>query len=230
MERLVNSINNLLSEVKKEKLRNTIKVEILNNLDYIKTFITSSPGLISPSIVSNKIKEIRQYLKVWIKNTNLVSELEKVFIEVENRYITLVEDNDDSPLVNEKPIEVIPATIPSRTKKLFKDVELQRGDVSYLPVGPCCHYCIVYKIIDDTCLVIPITSSGGHLGFGYDIEKSRFFKGTVLYSLSQFPISMVVDGFTMPYDSIGELRKIFKGFEEKLRSILPKPRKPYKRK
>ena len=73
-----------------------------------------------------------------------------------------------------------------------------------------------------------MTTTGGHLGEGYDIAKSRFFKGKALYSLYQFPISMVKEKFTIPFDNITELRNIFKGFEDNMRKILPRLRKPSK--
>ena len=230
MEKLVEDIDNIILDIKGEKIKNTIKTEIINNLDYVKLFITSSPGLISPSIVGDKINTTRQYLKVWVKGNNIYSTCDTIFSEIESRFINLQDTEEDKEEDSVKiPEDYTSYTIPSRTKKLFsKDMEIRRGDVSYLPVGPCRHYCIVYKIIDDTCLVLPITTSGGYLGFGYDIEKSRFFKGTVLYSINQFPKSMVAEYFALPYDSVGEVRKIFKGFEEMMKSILPKPRKPYK--
>lgn len=216
----------LIDEIKSEKIKHSIKVDILNNLEYIKSFITSSPGLISPGKVEDKMKDVSGYLKVWIRNSEILEKAEELFKEIKVRYIDLVEE--EKPEENSTVVPVISYTIPGYTKKLFKDVELKKGDISYLPIGPSSHYCIIYKILNDTCYLIPMTTTGGHLGEGYDIAKSRFFKGKALYSLYQFPISMVKEKFTIPFDNITELRNIFKGFEDNMRKILPRLRKPSK--
>ena len=113
---------------------------------------------------------------------------------------------------------------PNYTRKLFKDISIVKGDVTFLPIGPCCHYCIVYKVVDNIAYVIPITTTPDIFN-GYSISKSRFWRGTAIYALYQFPIEIVIEKFTMPYDNKSELRSIFKSLESTFKSILPKEKK-----
>ena len=222
---LANKIESLLLRYKEEKLRNTIKSDILNGLGFIKKFIESSPGVISPIKVSEKMKEVEGYLKVWIKKPDLVEETKSIFSEITNRYIDISETKEDKNVItsvlDKKPIK--DSILPWHTKRLFSEVDIRRQDVAYLPIGPCNHYCLVYKVVGDKTYIIPITTDVDAFD-GYSIEKSRFFRGKAIFSLYQFPTSMVKDKFVLPYDHKSEANNIFKALEEFMTSILPKKR------
>lgn len=226
---MISKILEIETGIKNEKLRQSIKTNILNCFVCIKNYITLSPGVISPGKVENKVKEIREYVKVWIKNTDLTKKIESVLGEFENRYIELIQEEDKiieekQELINEVigPVEIErPIALPNYTRKLLSEVDPIKGDVSYLPIGPCSHYCIVYKVVGDISYVIPLTTTLGIFA-GYEISKSRFFKGMAEHALYQFPTSLVKEKLTMPYDHKGELRCIFKYVEDGFRSIFPK--------
>ena len=212
------------------KIRHSIKVTILNALVYMKNFITSSPGVISSSKVEERIDEVYSLLKVWVTDSKILSEFKEIATDYVDKYIELKDYKEDM-LKEEKTAEegdkkVINNTspTPNYTKKLFKDISIVKGDVTFLPIGPCCHYCIVYKVVDNIAYVIPITTTPDIFN-GYSISKSRFWRGTAIYALYQFPIEIVIEKFTMPYDNKSELRSIFKSLESTFKSILPKEKK-----
>ena len=222
---MLDRINSLLLKYKEEKLKNTIKTNILNNLEFIKRFIESSPGVISPVKVSEKMKEVEGYLRVWIKKPDLIEETNSLFSEITNRYIDISETKEEKGLVTsvlgKKPVK--DSIIPWHTKKLFSGVEIRRQDVAYLPIGPCNHYCLIYKIVGESTYIIPITTDTETFD-GYLIEKSRFFKGKAIFSLYQYPTSMVKDRLVLPYDHKSEANNIFKALEDFMTSILPRKR------
>lgn len=226
-------IDRLIKSFSEEKLKNTIKVDILNDLRYIGKFITSSPGIISPAKVSEKMKSVEGYLSVWVRNKELTEEVKSLFQEITDRYINLVESEEEKTtilpetVIEAKKSSVKSSIIPWSTKRLYNDVEIKKYDVSYLPVGPCNHYCLVYKVVGDKTYVIPLTTNTEVFN-GYMIEKSRFFKGMAIFSLYQFPTSLVKDHFVLPYDHKGEANKIIKSLEDLLKSMLPRERKPKK--
>ena len=210
------------------KIRHSIKVDILNSIVCMKNYITTSPGIISPGKVEEKIKVIESLLKVWVTDPKILSEFEELSKDYVSKYIELVPENMDKieaskeevgdQLISEKSV------IPNHTRRLFKGVNIIKGDVSYLPIGPCCHYCITYKVVNNIAYVIPMTTTPD-IFTGFQISKSRFWKGTAIYALYQFPVDFVADKFTMPYDHKGELKDIFKSLEKEFKSILPKERK-----
>lgn len=238
---LTYKIDILSLKFKDEKLRNTIKTNILNGLIFIKKFLESSPGIISPSKVCEKINQIKEYLGVWVKNKDLIDSTNDIFKEIIDKYINLV-DEEDTEKPKEQSIEInklsekpVKDYVPWYTKKLFNGIEVKRQDVAYLPIGPCHHYCIVYKVLGDKTYIIPITTNIDAFD-GYVIEKSRFFKGKAIFSIYQYPTSVVKDKLVLPYDHKSEVNNIFKALEEFMTSILPKKRlkirsktsKPYK--
>ena len=212
------------------KVKNSIKVEILNSIVYMKNYITTSPGIISPGKVEEKIKAVKSLLKVWVNDSKILSEFEELSKDYIDKYIYLIPEMDKIKINKEEEEEVKDqlisekSVIPNYTRKLFKGVNIIRGDVSYLPIGPCCHYCIVYKVVNNVAYVIPMTTTPD-IFTGFQISKSRFWKGTAIYALYQFPIDFVADKFTMPYDHKGELRDIFRSLEKEFKLILPKDRK-----
>ena len=229
----------ILSIKEERKLRNTYRVNILNDIYFIQKFLTSSPGVIGPGKVEEKINSIKKQLKSpWITQYNkslcekLGESIEKVEKEFTERYLEMPKEEDTAVDVTDEVIEsnnpysssTVWEALPRRTVSLFKDVEIRKGDVSYLPVGPCCHYCIIYKIVGETVYVIPLTTTDG-IFEGYKLEKSRFFKGTAIYSLQQFPKSMVEQKFTMPFDHKSECNQIFKSFEETMSKVIKRKKK-----
>ena len=82
----------------------------------------------------------------------------------------------------------------------------------------------MYKVIKDITLVIPMTTDTESFE-GFEIKKSRFWKGKAIYSINQFPTSVVKRGFVMPYDHKLEGNQIIKRCEEFLKEIFPKNRK-----
>ena len=228
---MLSKLVNLEKEIKNEKLRQSIKTDILNCIVCLKNYITFSPGVISPGKTEDKIKEIRGYIKVWIKNASLVDKIDKTITEFEYRYLEISpnppEEKEVTELINIP--DERPKTLPNYVRKLLNEVDPIKGDVSYLPIGPCSHYCIVYKISGDVTYVIPLTTTLDVFS-GYEISKSRFYKGMAIYTLHQFPTSLVKEKLTIPYDHKGELRNIFKSVEEEFRSIFPKTTKRLKRK
>lgn len=225
---MVNNLIEIEKEIKEEKLRHSIKTDILNCIVCLKNYITMSPGVISPGKVEKKIKDIRSFVKVWIKNPNLINKINSTLIEFENRFIEMIPEKLTENLEKQDTIDTIgtteisrPVALPNYTRKLLSDVDPIKGDVSYLPIGPCSHYCIVYKVCNDITYVIPLTTTKD-IFTGYEISKSRFFKGIAIYTLYQFPTSLVKEKLTIPYDHKSELRNIFRSVENEFRSIFPK--------
>lgn len=208
------------------KVRHSIKVSILNDLIYLRNYITTSPGIISPAKVEDKIRELKSLLKVWITNSTILNEFNLLSNEYIDRYIEMknITVNPEKDSSEEEDKKLYTAPIPNYTKKLLKNIAVIRGDVSYLPIGPCCHYCIVYKIVDNIAFVIPMTTTPDVFN-GYQISKSRFWRGTAIHAIYQFPLEIVEEKFTMPYDHKGELKEIFKSLELTIKNILPKERK-----
>lgn len=222
--------------IKNEKIRNSIRSKILNGFTYLKNFITLSPGILSPGKVEDKICEIKSYTTVWVKNEQLNKDISNLLLEYESRYLEMIPDKVDEEkqelvkeIIGTTDIPTPAATLPNYVRKLLSEVDPIKGDVSYLPIGPCSHYCIVYKVLGDISYVIPLTTTPG-VFTGYKISKSRFFKGIAIYTLYQFPTSMVKDKLTIPYDHKSELKEIFKSVENTIRSIFPREVKRGKRK
>lgn len=220
---MVNKIQEIEQSIKNEKIRQLIKSKILNGLICLKKFITMSPGVISPGKIEDKISEIRSYVSIWIKNTELLKNIEITLKEFEERYIEMILPDEDNRVESSE--EVIlreqPKSLPNYARKLLNEVDPIKGDVSYLPIGPCSHYCIVYKVSGNVSYVIPLTTTEGIFS-GYEISKSRFFRGIAIFTLYQFPTSLVKEKLTIPYDHKGELRSIFKAVEDEFRSIMPR--------
>ena len=174
---MLNKLIDLEKGIKNEKLRQSIKTDILNCIVCLKNYITLSPGVISPGKTENKIKEVRGYVKVWIKNTSLVEKINKTLTEFENRYLEILPNPPEEKDMTESISipENQPTILPNYVRKLLSEVDPIRGDVSYLPIGPCSHYCIVYKISGNVTYVIPLTTTMGIFS-GYEISKSRFYK------------------------------------------------------
>lgn len=238
---MIDKLEKYIYKIRESKtLKNKYRTSILTDLDVVLRFLKTSPGIISPAKVDEKIELITVTLKnPWchVLGSDLITDLTKLLANIRKDYISLDGEERvvaESPIERDKEILSLPeedlldkgAVISALPKRLLRllDVDIQKGDVSLLPIGPCQHYCLVYKIIDDITYVIPITSTPG-VFVGYPITKSRFFKGMAIFSIQQFPTSLVRSRLTMPYDNRSECYAIFRAFEENIRSIVPRKKK-----
>lgn len=216
-------IKELLDILKsKNKIKNTIKCTMFNNLIYLERYIQHGPGIVSPAKVEEKLDSTIELSTIWIKDSEFNSLLNSVSERIKNN--NLVEekvalDNEENAVIIEEP-----PSIPRYIERL-RPKEIVKLDVAYLPIGPVNHYCLVYKVIGEVSFVIPFTTSGVDQFVGYDITKSRFWKGKAVYTLHQFPTSMVLSKFVMPYDHKTEAMLIIKNCESYIRGLLPKERK-----
>lgn len=110
------------------------------------------------------------------------------------------------------------------SKYRLKPDTIEKGDVVSLPVGPVDHYCLVCKVVDDRTYVIPITTQTSFKGL--KVEKSRFFKGTAIFSVLQYPTSMCTSRFIMPFDHKTEAAFLIRTVTKYLQNnVLPRNRK-----
>ena len=229
---MIKELTELHSKIKELKGKNSIKVNILNSIDYLIKFIETSPGIIGTSKIEDKIAIIRSNIvSPWLSlEKGLIDEVRELLDRYTDKYINLIPVEEEECKIEDTKSELslfpeqVTVQMPHRLKRLFIDVVPMKGDVSYLPIGPIHHYCIVYKVVGDVSYVIPLTTTTG-IFEGYTLEKSRFFKGTAIISLSQFPTSLVSEKFVMPYDNKSEFRNICKTLEEQLFKILPRQKK-----
>lgn len=235
---IIDQLEKCINEIKSLSLRNSIKARILTDLDFILRFLKTSPGIISPVKAEDKIYSVIANLKnPWcsksidssiIKTTEgILQDIKKSYIQLEEKPKKLDEVLLDPVADVVDPVTVID-TLPRRLSRLLVGVEIKKGDVALLPVGPCNHYCIIYKILGDITYVVPMTTTPG-VFTGYSLEKSRFFRGMAIFSIHQFPTSMVSSRLTMPYDNKSECNNIFRALEDTLRGVLPKVKKKTKK-
>lgn len=222
----VNYLLELLRD--KTKLKNSIKCTIVNHLMYIDKFIQTGPGVISPAKVEEKLGIILDLSNIWVKD----SEFNEIFMNIKNTLMSeylypSISNKESIPETLEDEVHV-PELNPRYIERL-RPKNVERLDVSYLPIGPVSHYCLVYKVVGDVSFVIPFTTSGSDQFIGYDIEKSRFWRGKAAFTLHQFPTSMVLSKFVMPYDHKLEANMIIKSCEKYIRGLLPKERKKKKK-
>ena len=218
-------------------IKNNIKTSLLGNIDNIIRFLQVGAGIVSIDLVNRNITNLIGTSKVWIRNKTLVKEITTISSDFKLKFldddIHLEEtsSNKSENFISKSKIEkeVIDPT-PEYTKRI-RPTELKLGDVVYLPVGPIQHYCIVKKVTKNTLFVIPITSNTSDF-IGYTIEKSRFFHGTAIYSIVQYPTDLALKKFVMPYDNKTELSNIIKGCENYLKenSVISKTYKKNKKK
>lgn len=238
---MIDKLEEYIHKIRESKtLKNKYRTSILTDLDVVLRFLKTSPGIISPAKVDEKIELITVTLKnPWcqVLDSSLITDLTKLLANIRKDYILLEGEERvvaECPTERDKDILSLPeedlldkgtviSALPKRILRLL-DVDIQKGDVSLLPIGPCQHYCLVYKIIDDITYVIPITSTPG-VFVGYPITKSRFFKGMAIFSIQQFPTALVRSKLAMPYDNKSECYAIFRAFEENIRSIVPRKKK-----
>lgn len=214
-------------------IRNSIKTSLLGNIDNIIRFLQVGAGIVSLDLVNKNVSNLIGTSKVWIKNKLLVKDIVTVSLEFKLKFLDDKSDefnydtldsqqinNNDSIVEDKQSITVkkdkdILDPIPEYVKRI-RPSELKIGDVVYLFVGPIQHYCIVKKITKDTLFVIPITSNVTDF-IGYKIEKSRFFHGTAIFSVVQYPIDLAIKKFVIPYDNRTELLNIIKQCDNYLR-------------
>ena len=236
---MIDQIEKYISEIKNISLRSSIKTRILTDLDFILRFLKTSPGIISPVKAEDKIYSVITNLKnPWCSKSihpKTIESLESVLQDIKKSYIQFEEKSDKKtddtlldPVADVIDSGTVIDTLPRRLSRLLVGVEIKKGDVALLPVGPCNHYCIVYKILGDITYVVPMTTTPG-VFTGYPLEKSRFFRGMAIFSIHQFPTSMVSSRLTMPYDNKSECNNIFRALEDTLRGVLPRVKKKTKK-
>lgn len=216
-------------------IRNSIKVSLLGNIDNIIRFLQVGAGIVSLDLVNKNVSNLIGTSKVWIKNKLLVKDIVTTSLEFKLKFLDDKSDefncdflnsqqadgsNDDNVIEDKQSITTKKSKdtldpIPEYVKRV-RPSELKIGDVVYLFVGPIQHYCIVKKITKDTLFVIPITSNVTDF-IGYKIEKSRFFHGTAIFSVVQYPIDLAIKKFVIPYDNRTELLNIIKQCDNYLR-------------
>lgn len=216
-------------------IRNSIKTSLLGNIDNIIRFLQVGAGIVSLDLVNKNVSNLVGTSKVWIKNKLLVKDIVTTSSEFKFKFLDDKSDefncdtldsqqaddsNDDNVIENKQSITTKKSKdtldpIPEYVKRV-RPSELKIGDVVYLFVGPIQHYCIVKKITKDTLFVIPITSNVTDF-IGYKIEKSRFFHGTAIFSIVQYPIDLAIKKFVIPYDNRTELLNIIKQCDNYLR-------------
>lgn len=216
-------------------IRNSIKVSLLGNIDNIIRFLQVGAGIISLDLINKNVSNLIGTSKVWIKNKLLVKDIVTTSLEFKLKFLDDKSDefncdflnsqqadgsNDDNVIEDKQSITTKKSKdtldpIPEYVKRV-RPSELKIGDVVYLFVGPIQHYCIVKKITKDTLFVIPITSNVTDF-IGYKIEKSRFFHGTAIFSVVQYPIDLAIKKFVIPYDNRTELLNIIKQCDNYLR-------------
>ena len=229
---MIDKLEEYIHKIRESKtLKNKYRTSILTDLDVVLRFLKTSPGIISPAKVDEKIELIVVTLKnPWcnVLGSSLITDLTKLLVDIRKNYILLEgeervvavcpteRDKDLLSLPEEDLLDkgTVISALPKRLLRLL-NVDIQKGDVSLLPIGPCQHYCLVYKIVDDITYVIPITSTPG-VFVGYPITKSRFFKGMAIFSIQQFPTALVRSKLAMPYDNKSECYAIFRAFEENI--------------
>lgn len=216
-------------------IRNSIKVSLLGNIDNIIRFLQVGAGIVSLDLVNKNVSNLIGTSKVWIKNKLLVKDIVTTSLEFKLKFLDDKSDefncdflnsqqadgsNDNNVIEDKQSITTKKSKdtldpIPEYVKRV-RPSELKIGDVVYLFVGPIQHYCIVKKITKDTLFVIPITSNVTDF-IGYKIEKSRFFHGTAIFSVVQYPIDLAIKKFVIPYDNRTELLNIIKQCDNYLR-------------
>lgn len=216
-------------------IRNSIKTSLLGNIDNIIRFLQVGAGIVSLDLVNKNVSNLVGTSKVWIKNKLLVKDIVTTSLEFKLKFLDDKSDefnydtldsqqadgsNDDNVIEDKQSITTKKSKdtldpIPEYVKRV-RPSELKIGDVVYLFVGPIQHYCIVKKITKNTLFVIPITSNVTDF-IGYKIEKSRFFHGTAIFSIVQYPIDLAIKKFVIPYDNRTELLNIIKQCDNYLR-------------
>ena len=216
-------------------IRNSIKTSLLGNIDNIIRFLQVGAGIVSLDLVNKNVSNLVGTSKVWIKNKLLVKDIVTTSSEFKLKFLDDKSDefnydtldsqqadgsNDDNVIEDKQSITTKKSKdtldpIPEYVKRI-RPSELKIGDVVYLFVGPIQHYCIVKKITKNTLFVIPITSNVTDF-IGYKIEKSRFFHGTAIFSVVQYPIDLAIKKFVIPYDNRTELLNIIKQCDNYLR-------------
>ena len=216
-------------------IRNSIKTSSLGNIDNIIRFLQVGAGIVSLDLVNKNVSNLVGTSKVWIKNKLLVKDIVTTSSEFKLKFLDDKSDefnydtldsqqadgsNDDNVIEDKQSITTKKSKdtldpIPEYVKRI-RPSELKIGDVVYLFVGPIQHYCIVKKITKNTLFVIPITSNVTDF-IGYKIEKSRFFHGTAIFSVVQYPIDLAIKKFVIPYDNRTELLNIIKQCDNYLR-------------
>lgn len=222
------SINNYKS------IKNSIKKTITEGLDEMIRFLMVGPGVVSPEATRTRCNKVMDLIKIWYKKPEDRDCIEKI-LDIKRKFITpsLTAGDSEEKSISQREEEIVTRSkeleekIPAdlREKYLPMYIErlrpetIERGDVAFLPIGPILHYCIVFKVVGEISFVLSITTSGEAKGFvGYQLERSRFFKGTALYTLHQVPTALVNRKFVMPYDNKAELGRIFTGCEEYLKT------------
>lgn len=226
----ITELGNIRKSVNDYKsIKNSIKKTITEGLDEMIRFLMVGPGVVSPEATRTRCNKVVDLVKIWYRDRDCVEKI----LDIKRRFISPALPADEEKPITQREEEVVTKSkeleekIPAdlREKYLPMYIErlrpetVERGDVAFLPIGPILHYCIVFKVVGEISFVLSITTSGEAKGFvGYQLEKSRFFKGTAMYTLHQVPTALVTRKFVMPYDNKAELGRIFSGCEDYLKT------------
>lgn len=229
------------------KLKNGIKKSISEKLITVLRYIKHGPGIVNQDIASRSLGDVKKYLGVWVKDTEVVGdwceEINLIKQELFPPKNELLSDVLEEKLEEEKKIlekrdiaieskEVIdkPVVEMERRYRVLFPESLEKLDVVYVPIGVIPHYCIVYKVVGDITYVLSMTSNKNKEYTGHLIEKSRFWSGsTAIFSLHQIPTRLAMSMYVMPFDSKSEGNQILRECTEFLtKNILIKTRRKKK--
>ena len=151
----------------------------------------------------NHIEELRELIGTWCRKDtkafDILDEIEILYKDVVDILGEVIEKDDPKEEVpeigeekkeEEEDLVVIPPAAVLKSMPIYftrlKPKSLEKYDVSYLPIGPINHYCIIAKIdkSNNSVFVIPITTDVKKFT-GQMIEKSRISDYTKVKILNQ---------------------------------------------
>lgn len=246
-------IENFKQRVEKNRfIRSNTRKSMFSGLNYLSKFLTSlssDDSTVSYSKTMNHIEELRELIGTWCRKDtkafDILDEIEILYRDVVDILGEVIEKDDPKEEVSEigeekkkeeeEDLVVIPPAAVLKSMPVYftrlKPKSLEKYDVSYLPIGPINHYCIIAKIdkSNNSVFVIPITTDVKKFT-GQMIEKSRFFQGKAVYSLHQLPYKLALSKFVMQYDNKGEVIQIIKNtFEHIRKNVMPRVNRTPKR-
>ena len=211
-------IDKIKEIVEKTKTKDSVKKKFTELLGNVSRYVDCGPGIVSPVTVKNSLDGMYSLARVWFgkETSDLIEELEKEVLTIPEPE----EKTKDDENICKARTSKATSEIPNYVKKILVPTELRKLDVCYLPIGPKWHYCLVYKVDKDICYIIPITSNKDGKFLGHEIKKSRFLKGTAVYTITQIPTDLALEKFVMVYDSTTEGNQIIRETREHLKTIL----------
>lgn len=247
---ILKEIENFKQRVEKNRfIRSNTRKSMFSGLNYLSKFLTSldNDSTVSYSKTMNYIEELRELIGTWCRKDtkafDILDEIEVLYkgvVDILGEVIEKDEPKEEVTEIEEEKKEeedsviIPPAAVLKSMPTYFtrlKPKSLEKYDVSYLPIGPINHYCIIAKIdkSNNSVFVIPITTDVKKFT-GQMIEKSRFFQGKAVYSLHQLPYKLAISKFVMQYDNKGEVIQIIKNtFEHIRKNVMPRVNRAPKR-